>query len=91
MVALVNGTPRTLSLREMLSMFIEFRSSVIRKRARFELGKDLKKKQSSVPFSFFFEWRKKNSPSLSLLFRFRSPIHSQQVRQRPGSTLCEVY
>ena len=38
MVALVNGTPRTLSLREMLQRFIEFRSSVIRKRARFELG-----------------------------------------------------
>jgi DNA gyrase/topoisomerase IV subunit A len=38
MVALVNGTPRTLSLREMLMKFIEFRSSVIRKRARFELG-----------------------------------------------------
>ena len=40
MVALVNGTPRTLSLREMLLKFIEFRSSVIRKRARFELGKE---------------------------------------------------
>lgn len=39
MVALVNGTPRTLSLREMLLRFIEFRSSVVRRRARFELGR----------------------------------------------------
>ena len=33
-VALVNGTPQTLSLKEFLERFLEFRCEVVRRRAR---------------------------------------------------------
>lgn len=39
MVALVNGTPRTLSLRDALAAFIEFRKTVIERRAAHDLAK----------------------------------------------------
>ena len=39
LVALVKGTPRTLPLRDCLAHFIEFRTGVIERRARFELGR----------------------------------------------------
>ena len=38
-VALVNGTPRTLPLKECLQHFLEFRKGVVERRARHELGK----------------------------------------------------
>lgn len=89
MVALVNGTPRTLSLKEMLEKFIEFRSSVIRKRARFELGEFFR-------FFFFFracffshEGRKRRCSFLTLSFVFslqKTLMKHQQVKQRPATT-----
>jgi len=39
MLALVNGEPRTLSLKRMLQIYIEHRYEVIERRSRFELGK----------------------------------------------------
>jgi DNA gyrase subunit A len=39
MLALVNGRPRTLNLKEILDLFIEFRKEVIIRRAKFELNK----------------------------------------------------
>ena len=39
MVALVNGTPRTLSLRDALAAFIDFRKTVIERRAAHDLAK----------------------------------------------------
>jgi len=39
MVALVNGQPKLLGLKEVLSCYIEFRSEVIKRRSQFELGK----------------------------------------------------
>lgn len=42
-VALVGGRPRTLSLKEMLATFIDFRHDVIRRRTQFELDKALKR------------------------------------------------
>ena len=39
MLALVNGEPRTLSLRRMLQIYIDHRIDVIERRSRFELGK----------------------------------------------------
>ena len=43
MVALVGGTPKTLSLRDALAHFIEFRASVIRRRAEHDLAKAAKR------------------------------------------------
>ena len=42
-VALVGGRPRTLSLKEMLATFIDFRHDVVRRRTQFELDKALKR------------------------------------------------
>jgi len=42
-VALVNGRPRTLSLKEILKCFVEFRHGVIVRRTKFELDKALKR------------------------------------------------
>ncbi|MCQ2182036.1 MAG: DNA gyrase subunit A [Bacteroidales bacterium] len=42
-VALVNGRPRTLSLKEMLKVFVEFRHEVVVRRTRFELEKAQKR------------------------------------------------
>jgi DNA gyrase subunit A len=39
MLALVNGEPRTLSLKRMLQIYIDHRVDVIERRSRFELGK----------------------------------------------------
>jgi DNA gyrase subunit A len=39
MLALVNGEPRTLSLKRMLTIYIDHRYEVIERRTRFELGK----------------------------------------------------
>jgi DNA gyrase subunit A len=38
-VALVNGSPQTLGLREMLSVYVDHRLSVVRRRSAFRLGK----------------------------------------------------
>jgi DNA gyrase subunit A len=38
-VALVNGRPRTLSLKDMISNFVDFRHEVVVRRTRFELAK----------------------------------------------------
>ena len=38
-VALVNGRPRTLSLKEMIANFVDFRHEVVVRRTRFELAK----------------------------------------------------
>ena len=38
-VALVNGRPRTLTLKDMISTFVDFRHEVVVRRTRFELGK----------------------------------------------------
>lgn len=42
-VALVKGRPRTLSLKEMLEVFVEFRHEVVVRRTRFELDKAQKR------------------------------------------------
>ena len=42
-VALVKGRPRTLSLKDMISTFVEFRHEVVVRRTRFELDKALKR------------------------------------------------
>ena len=42
-VALVNGRPRTLNLKEMLQNFVEFRHEVVVRRTKFELDKALKR------------------------------------------------
>ena len=42
-VALVKGRPRTLSLKEMLQVFVEFRHEVVVRRTRFELDKAQKR------------------------------------------------
>ncbi len=42
-VALVNGRPRTLSLKEIIGHFVEFRHEVVVRRTRFELDKALKR------------------------------------------------
>ena len=42
-VALVKGRPRTLSLKEMLQNFVEFRHEVVVRRTKFELDKALKR------------------------------------------------
>ena len=42
-VALVKGRPRTLSLKEMIADFVEFRHEVIVRRTRFELNKAQKR------------------------------------------------
>jgi len=42
-VALVKGRPRTLSLREMISEFVDFRMEVVTRRTRFELKEAQKK------------------------------------------------
>ena len=42
-VALVKGRPRTLSLKEMIANFVEFRHEVVVRRTRFELDKALKR------------------------------------------------
>ena len=42
-VALVNGRPRTLSLKEMIQNFVEFRHEVVVRRTKFELAKALKR------------------------------------------------
>lgn len=42
-VALVGGRPRTLSLKEMIAEFVEFRHEVVVRRTRFELDKALKR------------------------------------------------
>ena len=42
-VALVNGRPRTLSLKEMLANFVDFRHEVVVRRTKFELEKALKR------------------------------------------------
>ena len=39
MLAIVNGQPRVLNLKEALSCFIEHRKEVVRRRTIFELGK----------------------------------------------------
>ena len=39
MLALVNGQPQTLGLKQLLQNFIEFRRQVVRRRAEFDLGK----------------------------------------------------
>ena len=38
-VALVNGRPRTLTLKDMISTFVDFRHEVVVRRTRFDLGK----------------------------------------------------
>ena len=42
-VALVNGRPRTLSLKEMLANFVDFRHEVVVRRTKFELDKALRR------------------------------------------------
>ena len=42
-VALVKGRPRTLSLKEMLASFVDFRHEVVVRRTKFELDKALKR------------------------------------------------
>lgn len=42
-VALVGGRPRTLSLKEMIAEFVDFRHEVVVRRTRFELDKALKR------------------------------------------------
>ena len=42
-VALVNGRPRTLSLKELIANFVDFRHEVVVRRTRFELDKALKR------------------------------------------------
>ena len=42
-VALVKGRPRTLSLKEMIANFVEFRHEVVVRRTKFELDKALKR------------------------------------------------
>jgi len=42
-VALVNGRPRTLSLKDMLKVFVEFRHEVVVRRTRYELDKAQKR------------------------------------------------
>ena len=42
-VALVKGRPRTLTLKEMIANFVEFRHEVVVRRTRFELDKALKR------------------------------------------------
>ena len=42
-VALVNGRPRTLSLKEIISCFVEFRHEVVVRRTKFELDKAQKR------------------------------------------------
>ena len=42
-VALVNGRPRTLSLKEILQNFVDFRHEVVVRRTRFDLDKALKR------------------------------------------------
>jgi len=42
-VALVGGRPRTLSLKEMLGVFVDFRHEVIVRRTKFELDKAMKR------------------------------------------------
>ncbi len=42
-VALVKGRPRTLSLKEIIGQFVEFRHEVVVRRTRFELDKALKR------------------------------------------------
>ena len=42
-VALVNGRPRTLSLKELIQNFVEFRHEVVVRRTKFELDKALKR------------------------------------------------
>ncbi len=42
-VALVGGRPRTLTLRDMLKVFVDFRHEVVVRRTRFELDKALKR------------------------------------------------
>ena len=42
-VALVNGRPRTLSLKEMIANFVDFRHEVVVRRTKFELDKALKR------------------------------------------------
>lgn len=42
-VALVNGRPRTLTLKDMLSTFVDFRHEVVGRRTRFELDKAQKR------------------------------------------------
>ena len=42
-VALVKGRPRTLSLKEIIGQFVEFRHEVVLRRTRFELEKALKR------------------------------------------------
>ena len=42
-VALVNGRPRTLSLKEMIKCFVDFRHEVVVRRTRFELDKAQKR------------------------------------------------
>ena len=42
-VALVKGRPRTLSLKEMISSFVEFRHEVVYRRTKFDLDKALKR------------------------------------------------
>ncbi|MDZ4771057.1 MAG: DNA gyrase subunit A, partial [Chloroflexota bacterium] len=41
MLALINGEPRTMSLKRMLTIFVEHRFEVITRRSRYELGKRL--------------------------------------------------
>jgi DNA gyrase subunit A len=43
MVALVNGKPRTIDLREALTCYIDFRTDVITRRSRFDLDKATKR------------------------------------------------
>ncbi len=43
MVALVNGKPKTIDLREALTCYIDFRTDVITRRSRFELDKATKR------------------------------------------------
>lgn len=42
-VALVNGRPRTLSLKDMIKCFVDFRHEVVVRRTRFELDKAMKR------------------------------------------------
>ncbi len=42
-VALVNGRPRTLTLKDMLATFVDFRHEVVVRRTRFDLNKALKR------------------------------------------------
>lgn len=44
MVALVDGLPRTLNLKEFLFHFLEFRSSVVKRRAQYDLDKASKRR-----------------------------------------------